>query len=156
MSRHHQDRDVIHEGHPHIRRVVEGADSRAQPARFPRALELQADGFIWTTGRNLSAAGFGSLTWNAAPASPPRGELVPAAATVLAITSILSQTDGSAVLTARLTSAIDVAFDGSATFSAVDPRKSRCARRTANPRSRNKGAVPIATIIFEFLYCASA
>ena len=49
-------------------------------------------------------------------------ELVPAAATVLAITSILPQADGSAVLTARLTSAIDVAFDGSAAFSAVDPR----------------------------------
>ena len=63
---------------------------------------------------NLSAAGFGALTWNAAPASPPREELVPAAATVLAVTSILPQTDGPAVLTARLTSAIDVAFDGSA------------------------------------------
>ena len=97
----------------------------AQP--FP-ALELPADGFIWTTGRNLSAAGFGSLTWNAAPASPPRGELVPAAATALAVTSILPQTDGSAVLTARLTSAIDVAFDGSAAFSAVDPRTGATAR----------------------------
>ena len=94
---------------------------------FP-ALELPADGFIWTTGRNLSAAGFGALTWNAAPASPPRGELVPAAATALAITSILPQADGSAVLTARLTSAIDVAFNGSAAFSAVDPRTGATAR----------------------------
>ena len=94
---------------------------------FP-ALELPADGFIWTTGRNLSAAGFGALTWNVASASPPRGELVPAAATVLAITSILPQADGSAVLTARLTSAIDVAFGGSAAFSAVDPRTGETAR----------------------------
>ena len=53
---------------------------------------------------------------------------MPAAATVLAVTSILPQADGSAVLTARLTSAIDVAFDGSAAFSAVDPRTGATAR----------------------------
>ena len=97
---------------------------------FP-ALELPADGFVWTTGRNLSAAGLGSLTWDAAPASPPRGDLVPAAATALTVTSIRPQTDGSAVLTARLSSAIDVAFGDSAAFSAVDPRTGATARPAA-------------------------
>lgn len=97
---------------------------------FP-AIELPADGFVWTTGRNLSAAGLGSLTWDAAPASPPRGDLVPAAATALTVTSIRPQADGSAVLTARLSSAIGVAFGDSAAFSAVDPRTGATERPAA-------------------------
>ncbi|MGN0832238.1 MAG: C25 family cysteine peptidase [Kiritimatiellia bacterium] len=94
---------------------------------FP-ALELPADGFVWTTWSNLDADGLGSLVWDASPASPPREELVPAAATALSVTSILPQADGSAVLTARLSSAIGVAFGGSAAFSVADPRTGATAR----------------------------
>lgn len=84
-------------------------------AAFP-TLEMPEGGYIWASPTNVEAMGWGMLTWESAGLTPPVSGALAIATPTLHVTSLQGTPEEGFTLTARVTSALPVAFADHARF----------------------------------------
>ena len=82
---------------------------------FP-TLEIPEGGHLWTSSTNVSAMGWGMLTWDSTGLTPPLTGALAIATPTLHVTGLRGTIEEGFTLTARVTSALPVAFASHARF----------------------------------------